>query len=70
MILRFAFKNLFFQIFLLFRTQNKRLKQVLKSWGMYNELDINNYKKLESYFVEKLQELLRQKSIKKQTIGK
>ena len=48
-----------------FRPRNARLKKFMDDQGMYGD-----YKKLESYFLSKLQNLLSQKSNKKQTIGK
>ena len=48
-----------------FRPRNARLKKFMDDQGMYGD-----YKKLESYFLSKLQSLLCQKSNKKQTIGR
>ena len=48
-----------------FRPRNARVKKFMDDQGMYGD-----YKKLESYFLSKLQSLLSKKSNKKQTIGK
>ena len=48
-----------------FRPRNARLKKFMDDQGMYGD-----YKKLESYFLSKLQSLLSKKSNKKQSIGK
>ena len=48
-----------------FRPRNARLKKFMDDQGMSGD-----YKKLESYFLSKLQSLLSQKPNKKQTISK
>jgi hypothetical protein len=47
------------------RNSNRQLKAVLEKWGMPED-----FKGLESFYIQQLQTILGQKSIKKQSIGK